>query len=443
MILSGVVFAGFAAPLNAENLSDALRAAYRSNPTLQSERARQRITDEQVPQALSGWRPIVDVRGNAGRQWSDTNVSKHVQTDPANVTITLNQPLFRGFKTVESVAAAEANVKAGRQALLGVEQETLFKAIQAYMNVVRDRQILVLRQKNVSVLRKQAQGTSARFSAGELTRTDVAQARASVKGAEAAAAAGRASLNASESNYLSVTGLTAGKLTMPKLPRLPANLDAALAVAQETNPNILSAMSVQDSAEHNIGVVEADLLPQISLQATASESREPSAFVKLSRSASVEGTFTIPLYEGGKVYSGVRQAKQTASQRRIQVIQAVRTVRENVTSAWGFAKASTDNIISVKGQVAASDLALDGVRQEYLVGSRTTSDVLNAEQSSLSARISQVTAEHDQVVNYYQLLAAMGQLTAQNLHLGEIYDPTVNYDAVRNKWIGLSAETIE
>lgn len=438
-MLSGITYSNSAA---AETLSDALYAAYQSNPTLRAERAKLRATDEQVPQALSGWRPTINSQGTAGRQWSDNSLSSST-LDQANINITLNQPLFRGFKTVESTAVAEANVKAERQQLLDVEQTVLFSGVQAFANVVRDRQILNLRKKNVGFLQKQLDASNARFKAGELTRTDVAQARASLSGARASVSVAQANVQASEANYLTIVGKRPGKLATPKLAKPPANLDKALAVAQETNPTILAAAQFEDAAAHNIEVIKGDLLPTLSLQSQLSYNHNPSALIETARSASIEGVLSVPLYEGGRIYSGVRQAKQTASQSRIQVIGAVRVVRENVANAWNNLVATGQSLGSVDDQLAAANLALDGVQQEFQVGSRTTVDVLNAQQTVLNAQLSVVTARHDQLVASYQLQSAMGHLTAQHLRLGDLYDPTAHYDSVRNKWIGLSAETVE
>ena len=444
-LMLGVAFAGLLAStaVRAETLTQALVGAYRSNSTLNAERARQRGTDEQVPQALSGWRPTITAQATKSEQWQDTSASDKTHTSPTNLNISLSQPLFRGFKTVEGTKVAEANVQAGRQQLLGVEQTTLFNAVQAYMNVVQNRHILSLRKKFVTVLQKQLYASDARFKAGELTRTDVAQSRASLKGAEATMAVAGANVKASEANYRTVIGKAPGKLATPNLAKRPHSLDAALNVAQETNPSILLAAYVEDAATHQIEVVKGDLLPTLSLNGSYSYTHEPSSGVETAQTAVVQGVLTVPLYEAGRTYSLVRQAKQTASQNRIQVISATRGVRENVTNAWNNLQASGQSLSGVRAQVSASRLALDGVRQEYLVGSRTTIDVLNAEQALLNSQISEVVAQHDQVVASYQLLAAMGRMTAHRLQLGELYDPTAHYDEVRGKWIGLNAETIE
>ncbi len=439
-----IVLLGGANMASAESLTDALVSAYSGNPTLRADRARQRGTDEQVPQALSGWRPTVSTQGSVSHNWSDTNVSKATEYNPANVTISLSQPIFRGFKTINGTKAAEANVEAGRQNLLAVEQDVIFQAIQAYMDVIRDRQIVVLRQKNVGVLHQQLKAANDRFSVGEITRTDVAQSRARVALSQADVASATAALATSVAAYEKVVGHKPGTLKYPKIAKLPRSLEEAQSAALEVNPDILAAAYVAEASNYNVEVVKGDLLPDLNLDASASITDEPQDGVDTSRSAKIAGVLNIPLYEAGSVYSSVRQYKQIASQRKIQIIEAGRAVREAVSNAWNNLIAARQAIAANKSQVSASELALDGVRQEYLVGSRTTLDVLNAQSDIVSARIDLVSAERDQVVAAYQILASIGRLTAQDLALPvEYYDPEENYRDVRDKWIGTGVNTVE
>jgi outer membrane protein len=428
----------------AETLAQAMSSAYHNNSTLESERAALRATDENVPQALSGWRPTITANESVTHTWTDTSVPFATKGEGTrgDLSITLSQPIFRGFKTVESTAVAEAQVNAGRQNLLVVEQATLFNAIQAYMNVVQFRQILGLRQKNVGVLQKQLNATEARFKAGELTRTDVSQARATLSGSQGQLAVAIANVKAAEANFLQVIGHNVGKLAMPGLAPRPRSLNEAQSIAQQTNPNILFAAQVQDASEHQIGVIGGDLLPQLSVLASASVDRNFNND-QYTTVGTIQGSLVVPIYEAGRTYSGVRQAKETASQNRLKVVSAVRSVRESVTNAWNNIVSSGQGLQSARSQVAASRLALDGVQQEYQVGSRSTIDVLNAEQTLVNSEIAQVTAQHDQVVASYQLLATMGHLTARHLGIGGLYDPREHYKDVRNKWIGLDAEVGE
>ena len=438
------------ATVKAESLSEALASAYSGNPTLRAERARQRATDEQTPQALSGWRPTVDAGAEAGIAKTDTDPNptgtQSGTTYPADFSITLTEPVFRGFKTVKGVKRAEATVEAGRQNLLAVEQQTLFDTVQAYMNVIRDRRILMLRQRNVTVLREQLRASNERFNVGEVTRTDVAQSRARLSLSDSTVAEAKSNLAASIATYNKVVGHAPGSLKYPKLPKLPKSLEGATALAEKINPNILAAAFVAEAARHNVGVVRGDLLPTVTLEASGTRTIKDLDHVddQNVNQVTVLGRISVPLYEAGSVYSAVREAKQVESQRRIEIISAARTVREAVVTAWNFLVAARETIVSSKSQVSANTLALDGVKQEYLVGSRTTLDVLNAEAELLNSQVILAQAERDQIVAAYQILGSIGQLTARQLSLGvDYYDPIDNYDNVRNKWFGTGVKTVD
>lgn len=441
----------FTSPVvNAETLAEALASAYSGNPTLRAERARQRATDEQTAQALSGWRPRVDAGANAAIQDTDTDPNPSGQqsgtTYPADISITLTQPVFRGFKTVKGVKRAEATVEAGRQNLLAVEQQTLFDTVQAYMNVIRDRRILAFRQRNVTVLRENLRSSQERFNVGEVTRTDVAQSRARLSLSEATVAEAKSNLAASIATYTKIVGHAPGSLKYPKLPKLPKGLDAANALAEKINPNILAAAFTAEAARHNVGVVKGDLLPTVTVEASGSKTIEDLDHYSDGNveRLSLLGRVTVPLYESGSVYSAVREAKQVESQRRIEIIGAARTVRETVVTAWNFLIASRETITAAKSQVSANTLALDGVKQEYLVGSRTTLDVLNAESELLDSQVTLAQSERDLIVAAYQILGSIGQLTARQIGLGvDYYDPIENYDNVRNKWFGTGVDTVD
>jgi outer membrane protein len=433
-----------ATPVQAESLADAMRMAYQKNPTLRSDRARQRETDELVPAAKSGWRPTINAGATASREWSNTDVTPSTANSSLNLNIQLAQPIFRGFKTVEGVKSAKATVEAGRQQLLATEQTVLFNVVSAYLAVVRDRQILAIRQQNVRNLQKQAKAAAARFEVGEVTRTDVSQSRARVSGAQGNVASAKADLEASIAAYTAVVGAKPGKLKYTHLGKLPSNLDQALSMAHDVNPRILAASWVFDASEHDVEVAKGELLPEITLQASASHTISPQKGVDWADNAAVRGVLTVPIYQGGREYSAIRRAKQVSSQRKIQIIEATRLVRQQVTASWGALTSSNQAITSAKSQVASAELALDGINQEYAVGSRTTIDVLNAEQEVLSARLGLISAEYAKVFSSYQLLQAVGKLTARHLALGgEIYDPKANYEAVKDKWIGQNAETVD
>lgn len=453
--LSGFVFVIAAQAASAETLSAALLEAYRKNPTLNAARAGQRATDELVPQALAGWRPTITAQGSVAQTWTNTyNFGSGTDSSSTptseNLTIKLDQPLFRGFRTTEGTRAAEAQVKAGQQQLLATEQSVLINGVQAYLDVIRDRRTLSLRQQNLVVLDDQLKASNARFKAGELTKTDVAQSMAGVATAKASLAGTVAQLRASEATFEQIIGHKPGRLDSAPAARPPASLDEAMEIAHGTNPQILAAAQAVDFAEHNIGVVRAGLLPTADLignYAFTPTQNAAGLFGSISTTdtstLTVQGVVNVPIYEAGLSYSQVRAAKQKASQSRISVIDVTRQVRQAVTANWAGYAASKQSVSSIGISVSASQTAYDGVRQEYQVGSRSTIDVLNAEQTLLNAQISQVSLQHDLILASYRLQASLGHLTGRHLHLGTTYDPTQNYNEVHYKWIGTHADVLQ
>lgn len=441
----------------ADTLFGAMEKAYVTNPTLGAARAGQRAIDELVPQALSGWRPTVAVQGNVQKFRSSQkgevvdftgNSEDILVTDngtSGDIAIQLNQPVFRGFGTVERTKGAEARVDASRQNLLQTEQQVLFNVVQAYMSVYAGRQLVALRKQDVAALQADVKASKERFAVGEITRTDVAQSEARLAESQNALVDAQTQLAQDVAFYVQIVGNEPGKLTYPKVVRLPPSLKTALDIAGEINPRLLAQAFVELAAKSDVGVAFSGLLPSADLTATGFGQDPNFAQDDNERSnASIGATVTVPLYEAGLVYSQVREAKQRASQSRIEVIEIARDVRRAVAESWNAYVGLGQIIKNTKTQVKAAQLALDGVRQEYQAGTRTTLDVLNAQRELVLSQVIQVRAERDRVIAGYQLLGAIGHLTAQNVGLSvAIYDPEENYRRVRNKWIGTDVKTVE
>jgi len=434
----------------ADSLYGAMEKAYVTNPTLNAARAGQRAVDETVPQALSGWRPSVSVQ--AGVQ-SESVVAPSLRTgeyeqdraESGSLSISLNQPLFQGFRTVESTKAAEAQVDAGRQGLLQTEQQVLFDVVQAYMNVYAGRQLVNLRKQDVAALQAQVRASNERFNVGEITRTDVAQAEARLAESQNALVDAQTRLAQDVAFYIQVVGNEPGKLTYPKIAKLPPSLNGALDIAGEINPRLLAQAFVEMATNAAVGVARANLLPSAGLEAQAfTNDPEFGTDDTGIRGASIGAQVSIPLYEAGFYYSQVREAKQRASQSRIELIEVARDVRKAVAQSWNAYVGLGQIIKNTRTQVQAAQLALNGVQQEYQAGTRTTLDVLDAQRELVQSQVLQVNAEKSRVVAGYQLLASIGRLTARDVGLSvPLYDPEENYLRVRNKWIGTDAKTVD
>jgi TolC family type I secretion outer membrane protein len=430
----------------AEDLNGALGQAYLGNPTLDAARAQLRSTDEGVPQALSGWRPTVAGQVNAGAEWSHDGskagpnnliFDRNRQFYPRTYSLTLTQPLFNGFGTVSGTKAAENRVKAGRAQLLDTEQQVLFAAVQAYVSVVTNQSILELNRNNVKVLQAQLQATQDRFAAGEVTKTDVSQAQASLQGAIASQTAAEGDLTASMAVYRQVVGQEPVQLSMPSVaPNLPQKQEDAVAMSQEA-PIVISAQFVEAATKDDIDTQFSELLPSVSLQGSVSRADEQASDRDSTTEGTILGVLTVPLYQAGAPDSRVRQAKQLYQQARRQLDEARRAAAQQAVTAWQALETAQAQITSFEEQVRANTVALEGVRQEQTVGARTVLDVLDAEQALLNSKVNLVNAQSNLVIARYQVLQAVGQLNAKSLALNvPLYDPSKHYNDVRNKWWG-------
>ncbi len=422
------------APAGAETLVDALASAYANNPTLNAQRAALRATDEGVPQALAGYRPTVSGSFSGG-----VVSSGGLTLNPRTYTLTVEQPIFAGFRTKNGVKAAETAVLAGREVLRNTEQSTLLSAVTAFMNLVQAQANLNLQKQNVDFLQQQLNATNDRLKVGEGTKTEVAQTQASLAAGQSSYDAAVATLNAAIATYEQIIGHRPTSLGTAKPIdfMLPSSLDAALATGLSSNPSIVAAGYNIDVASFNVAVLEGALLPTVGLTGSLSHKDEASGPGSSSDTASLMAGVNIPIYTPG-ADSKVRQAKETLGQRRIEHDAAIAGMRQGVIAAWGSLDAARAQARAADAQVRAQTLVLAGVQEQQKVGQSTTLDVLNAQQDLLSAKLAVVTAQHDRVVAAYTLLSAVGKLNAETLGLRVArYDATSHYGQVRDKWFGL------
>jgi outer membrane protein len=445
---------GAGASGSAETMYSALVQAYQNNPQLNAQRASARAQDEAVPQALSGYRPKLAITSTVGEEYTDVTtrspkggpqkirIYSHDEgvTTPWTAGATATQTLFNGFQTGNRTRAAESQVSAAREALRVMEQQVLLSAATAYMDVLRDSANLEVQHTNVRVLEETLKQTRDRFNVGEVTRTDVAQAEAQLAAGKSAEAAAESQLTTSKAAYRQIVGTEPVNLApgSPVDRFSPRTLPAAIDTGLVENPNITAAMYGIDVAFLQVKINEGALFPNLNLQGNVQEANFPALSVVKQFTASVVGTLTIPIYQGGGEYSLIRQSKESLGQQRLNLDQVRNQTRQAVVQVWGQLQAAKAQIIAAQSQVASSEVALNGVREEARVGQRTTLDVLNAQQALVNARVALVVAQHDRVVASYNLLAAVGRLSPQVLGLPTtVYDPMVHYQQVRDAWIGI------
>lgn len=438
-----------AQPGTPRTLAEALAATYATQPALLAERAKLRATDENVPQALSGWRPTVVMAGTAGygdgfsRTYSGVSGGfLNAQTDRliGTAQATLTQPLYTGGKTQANVNRSKNQVMAERANLIVQEQTSFTNVVNAYVGVIQAQQLLALNVNNEQVLAKQLQATNDRFRVGEITRTDVAQAEAALAGATAQRETAEGNLQTARGTYQQVVGyLPPGDLVEPQPLSLPIkNEQGATVMAANNNPVVIAALFNDAAAKDQVDVAFAQLMPQVSFQGQVFQSNNSAARSSQSNGYQAVVQLSVPVYQGGAEYSAVRQAKQQEQQTSRLVDDARRTAVQNAVQSWETLDAAKASANSTREAIRANQVALEGVEREAIVGSRTTLDVLNAQQALLNSQTTLVQNLAQVVTASYQVAAAVGRLTARDLHLPvALYDETAYYNAVKNKWVGL------
>jgi len=446
----GLTAMGAVAAVRAETLGGALVKAYVSNPDINTQRAAVRVADENVPKANAGYLPTVEATGNIGIERAQTSIvgagggvagSAGVTLKPRGYGIQANETVFNGNRTLNNIRSAESGVLGAREQLRNTEQATLLAGVTAYMDVLQNTAILDLDRNNVEVLKEQLRETRDRFTVGEVTRTDVAQAEASLASGQATALTAEATLQASVARYRQVIGDKPTKLApvKPLTRPLPKSLAEAVSISQIENPVISASLHGVDAAQLQVKIAEGALYPTIGVSAGVSNQYDASGIPGFKvLSGQIIGQINIPIYQGGAEYATTRQAKESLSQQEIQTDSFRNQVRQAVIADWSNNQAQVGVVRAARASVSANEVALTGVREEAKVGQRTTLDVLNAQQALLQARTALVQAERNQVVFSYTLLSDIGRLNIPTLGLSVAeYDPRVHFDQVKSKWIGL------
>jgi outer membrane protein len=430
----------------AETLPDALTRVYQANPQLNAERAKLRATDENIPQALAGYRPQVAGQASVGYQSLKNGLpdgsTQSAVLHPWMAGITITQPLFNGFKTANSVRQAESQVGSGRESLRNVEQGVFVDAVTAYMSVVASQALVESQRASLTFLRETLNTTRVRLNAGDVTPTDVAQAEARYNRGLADLNAAEVALAVAQATYAQVVGIPPGRLAPgePIERLLPRSRDEAAHISRRDHPAILGASFDVDAAQAAIRIAESALMPNASVQGSVSRSVETDTALTTTSTnqASVIGNANVPFYDGGLAAAQVRQAKETLSQTRIILDQVRIATEAALQTAWSTFEGTKTAVTASEAEVRAATIALRGVQREQQAGQRTTIDVLNANQDLVAARARLIVAQRDRVVASYTLLAAMGHLDHRWLGLKTPgYDPQVHYTQIRDVWHGL------
>lgn len=429
----------------ADTLEIALAKAYEYNPSLKAARANAQAVDENVAIAKSGFRPTLSVDGG----YSDTKINTNAQIKPIDgynrtIAATISQPVFSGFKTINSINSAKSYRKASYAALMAIEQSVLLEAATAYLDVLRDEAIVKLQKNNEKLLRKELSETKERFKVGEVTTTDVSQAEASYASAQSQRISAEGNLEASKAIYLKIIGESPKNIVDPKqIEKLfPTSLDGALDYAKDHSYLLQMAHHTLKAKKYDVSTNKGDLLPSVNAYASAGRLKSHDGLPdKNPTNDSVELgiNFSMPIYNAGASRAKIRQSKYYRWQAQEDLLDAQDTLNSSITRNWEYLSANKAKISSVKAQIKAYQVALDGVREEEALGNRTVLDVLNQYQYLLNSEVEEVTTRHDYYVSGLSLLQAMGKLTAKDLNLKvDLYDANAKYEETTGKWLSTS-----
>ena len=423
------------APAWAESLADTLVGAYRHSALLDQNRALLRAADEDVAQAMSRLRPVV--------QWAASHNFQQVDgTEGVSTTLELvsQMTLYDWGRGQLAIDIAKEQVLATRESLIAVEQDVLLTAVQAFLDVRSAERQVALQGNSVQLLSRERQAAQDRFDVGEITSTDVALAEAQLAASRAALASAQGQLEVAQENYRASVGRPPVDLDEPPpLPDRPATLELARETARRTHPAIRQSQRTVAAAELAVAAAAAERRPQVAGSVGLGTTRAPGRTLlgttgqdnTTTLSAQVQANQTI--YSGGRLPAVHRQAMARRDSARSGLLDTARQVEQSVGTAWANIDVARAQIGSIQEQIAAAEQAYEGVREEATLGARTTLDVLDAEQNLLEARADLIAAESNLQLAHYQLLAAMGLLTVAELQLGiPTYDPSAYYSAVRD-----------
>jgi outer membrane protein len=428
-----VAVAGIAAtPMaKAETLADALIAAYKNSNLLDQNRAVLRAADEDVALAVSALRPVVAYTAEAAWEKADVSglLGSTVNEDlTASLILSAQMTLIDFGRNRLGIEIARESVLATRQALVNVEQDVLFEAVRAYVDVRLAQDVVALRQNNLRLVAQELRAAQDRFEVGEVTRTDVSIAEARLAGSRAELSSAEGDLLVAREDYKAATGAYPGNLApLPKAPALPKTLEEAQEVARATHPLIRQAKHQVTVADTQVKLAEANRMPTINGGASIRLSDEGEESDRLAL------TMDQTIYAGGQLSALQRQALAGKDNARASLQQTVVEIVRNVGVAWAELTVAAASIEATGLQIVAAQAAFDGVREEAAAGTRTTLDVLDAEQELLDAGNARLEAEALRYVAIYAVLSSMGLLTVEHLQLGiPTYDPEGYYGAVQN-----------
>jgi outer membrane protein len=426
----------------AMSLREAFEYAYANNPNIMSAFLSVKMAAEDIALRKAGKLPQIDLTISGGGSFAATN-GTFTTGHNYRVAMGYQQTLFDNFKTEAQIEQARAFAEVSKYALRNAEQNVLLSVATAYMNVVRDTQLVDMRSENVKFFQAQLDSSNSRLRLGEGTQIEVSQSDTRLAAAVATYRSAIASLQTSQASFERWVG---------KKPRnlvanynfngaLPKSIDDAVYSAESQNPAILTARAAIRASQAGSDAAKAAFGPILNLTGSLCGvgcfNANPD---QGGMTGSVGLSLTIPIYSGGALGASVRKANLDQIQSEVDAMATRDQVKESVISAWSSLQNATAQIQSAQSAVESGQLVVNGTIQERDVGSKTTLDVLNAQAELTTAREALIVASSNRLVASFALLAAAGRLSATDLHLNvaEHVPAAESYqEAVEDTWADL------
>ena len=407
-------------------LYDALNLTYKNNIQLNAERENIKVSEEDINISKADYKPSLSLSGSKSIEDTNklTNQSGGDATindvDPFTTSLKLEQTLLdygRNLTLQKNIIGLDL----AKAKLVKKEQSILYKAIDAYTDLILSRETLDINIKNLDLLNRQVENDKIRRDRGQITNTDLAQSESSLAGAQAQFVKAKSDLFISKLNYENIIGKINDTNQLQKdstaIASIPKTLDEAINLSKQNNPDLLISKLDLEEAKKDLAISESDLKPTASLSLERSYSDDLTSTIDEREKDTFKATITWPFYSGGKKRSNINKNSNLTTQKRLLLDDVIKTNDTNVARAWSSLQSSKSFLNSVKAQVRASQIANEGVAAEYERGSRNTLDVIQSNALLLSAQISLASSEKNYLMAQYNLLKAVGLLNSKYLNL--------------------------
>ena len=416
-----LIFTLFFSESRANTLLESLQSAYLNNSKLNAERANMRASREEKREAVSEFLPSVTISGYNSALDNSKGTADDLYIEPKERSLLIEQKIFQGFSGVANLQKKRKGQKIGEFKLKKVEQEILLEATKAHTELLLNRKKVNINLINVDLFERQVETDQNRLEKGEINLTDLSQSESSLAGARAELIAAENDLVTSKANFEKIIGKksTGDIKEIEKINlNLPESLATAYRISNSENPNLLIAMMEYEQSKLDVTIAGSELSPSATLSYKIAEQDDISSTVQERTQQTVTATATWSLFAGGKNTFNYRKFQEIENQKELLLEDRKKTTKTEVANAWSSYQSSKSMLDSIRSQVKAAEIANEGITLEYESGgSRTTLDVIQSRSILLNSRINLASSERNFLISQFNLLSAVGRLTANHLNL--------------------------